>query len=215
MKAVLISIKPEWCALIANGQKTIEVRKSRPKIETPFKCYLYCTNGGKLLYKSGYNNKTLFWQLKERETTRGTLEGNGHHIFNGKVIGEFVCDSIIEWKEDEAPPISLSDTCLSYSEIRRYGLYNEILYLWHISDLVIYDKPKELSDFVKANAEQFEKLDGRGVLCEYCADREVNGYDEISNTWFDCGECDCWEAYQEYIKIKYPPQSSLPRLQKI
>ena len=43
MKAVLISIRPEWCAKIASGEKTIEVRKTRPKLETPFKCYIYCT----------------------------------------------------------------------------------------------------------------------------------------------------------------------------
>ena len=43
MKSVLISIRPMWCELIASGKKTIEVRKTRPKIETPFKCYIYCT----------------------------------------------------------------------------------------------------------------------------------------------------------------------------
>lgn len=43
-KAVLISIQPKWCELIANGQKTIEVRRTRPKIDTPFKCYIYCTH---------------------------------------------------------------------------------------------------------------------------------------------------------------------------
>lgn len=42
-KAVLISIRPGWCEKIANGEKTIEVRKTRPKLETPFKCYIYCT----------------------------------------------------------------------------------------------------------------------------------------------------------------------------
>lgn len=45
MKAVLISIRPKWCELIASGKKTIEVRKTRPKIETPVKCYIYCTVG--------------------------------------------------------------------------------------------------------------------------------------------------------------------------
>ena len=43
MKAVLISIQPKWCELIASGKKTIEVRKTKPKLETPFKCYIYCT----------------------------------------------------------------------------------------------------------------------------------------------------------------------------
>lgn len=43
MKAVLISIRPKWCEKIASGEKKIEVRKSRPKLQTPFKCYIYCT----------------------------------------------------------------------------------------------------------------------------------------------------------------------------
>lgn len=42
-KAVMISIRPKWCEKIARGEKTIEVRKTRPKLETPFKCYIYCT----------------------------------------------------------------------------------------------------------------------------------------------------------------------------
>lgn len=50
MKAVLISIQPKWCEMIASGKKTIEVRKTRPKIETPFKCYIYCTEGKDTVY---------------------------------------------------------------------------------------------------------------------------------------------------------------------
>ena len=42
-KSVLISIRPEWCQKIASGEKTIEVRKKRPKLAPPFKCYIYCT----------------------------------------------------------------------------------------------------------------------------------------------------------------------------
>ena len=49
MKAVMLSIKPKWCELIASGKKTIEVCKTKPKLETPFKCYIYCTKGRELL----------------------------------------------------------------------------------------------------------------------------------------------------------------------
>ena len=42
-KAVMLSIRPKWCKKIVNGEKTIEVRKTRPNIATPFKCYIYCT----------------------------------------------------------------------------------------------------------------------------------------------------------------------------
>lgn len=41
-KAVFISIRPKWCERIVSGMKTIEVRKTRPKMNTPFKCYIYC-----------------------------------------------------------------------------------------------------------------------------------------------------------------------------
>ena len=44
MKAILLSIKPQYCELIVSIQKKIEVRKSEPKIKPPFKCYIYQTN---------------------------------------------------------------------------------------------------------------------------------------------------------------------------
>ena len=54
MKSVLISIKPKWCELIANGEKTIEVRKTKPKLETPFKCYIYCAKGKPIFEQSAF-----------------------------------------------------------------------------------------------------------------------------------------------------------------
>lgn len=42
-RAVLVSIRPKWCEKIINGEKTVEARKTRPKLQTPFKCYIYCT----------------------------------------------------------------------------------------------------------------------------------------------------------------------------
>ena len=44
-KSVMISIRPKWCEKIVNGEKTIEVRKTRPKLNTPFRVYIYCTLG--------------------------------------------------------------------------------------------------------------------------------------------------------------------------
>ena len=46
-KAVLLSIRPEWCVKILNGEKTVEIRKNRPKLKPPFKCYIYCTKAQK------------------------------------------------------------------------------------------------------------------------------------------------------------------------
>lgn len=43
MNLVMISIHPKWCGLIASGEKTVEIRRTRPKFDTPFMCYIYCT----------------------------------------------------------------------------------------------------------------------------------------------------------------------------
>lgn len=126
MKSVLISIQPKWCEKIASGEKTIEVRKTRPKIDTPFKCYIYMTQG-KLKDLGIYSE----WVYKNRM----------------KVIGEFICNNASEldyvyyWNNGYE-----FATCLTYRQVADYGK-GKTLYGWHISDLKIYDKPKELSEF--------------------------------------------------------------------
>ena len=130
MKSVLISIQPKWCELIASGEKTIEVGKTKPKVETPFKCYIYCT-------KSFYHKGDGYFQGK----------------YCGKVIGEFVCDTIFPISITYSDPdsrIALKEfpyTCLTDKQIMDYLGNGKTGYGWHISDLKIYDKPKELFQF--------------------------------------------------------------------
>lgn len=119
-KAVLISIRPEWVEKIANRRKTIEVRKTKPNLETPFKCYIYC---------------------------KGANKGNG------KVIGEFTCERIVPITYDggrlwcPTNAAFLPATCLSQAEIIAYIGDKGRCYGWHISNLKIYDTPRELSKF--------------------------------------------------------------------
>ena len=175
MKSVMISIRPKWCELIANGRKTIEVRKTRPKLETPFKCYIYCTQarnpirvfGRILMYEDDLALTNRWGQGKLVANPYGAMM-EGEFFLNGKVIGEFVCEEIKTYYADDfvgaedldgtiitAPKdgefaywIPEEGICLSYNEICAYG-NGKTLYGWHISDLVIYDKPMELSEFVK------------------------------------------------------------------
>ena len=148
MKSVMLSIDPKWCKLIASGKKTIELRKTKPRLEIPFKCYIYCT-GFKYFYSFG----------------------------GGKVIGEFVCENIQTYAADyfigdEMPDGTIRDkpvegeyaywipyqdrTCLSYADILEYG-QGKTLYGWHISDLKLYDKPKELSEFFDKKIERIKR----------------------------------------------------------
>lgn len=139
MKSVMISVKPKYCELIASGEKTIEVRKTRPKIETPFKCYIYCTS---------VKNLSLREYVEIHSKTGGAIDD-----WSGKVIGEFVCDAVIPISIEYSNPksrIALKEfpyTCLTDKQIMDYLGNGEKGYGWHISDLKIYDSPKELSEF--------------------------------------------------------------------
>ena len=131
-KAVMLSVRPKWCEKIASGEKTIEVRKTKPNLETPFKCYVY--------------------------RTKGTVP----HIINGKwvqmevggtIIAEFTCDRV-ETIKAATEPYGIYDvdddfvaqTRLVYGALWDYGK-GATLYGWHISKLKIYDTPKELTEF--------------------------------------------------------------------
>lgn len=166
MKAVLISIRPKWCELIASGKKTIEVRKTRPKIETPFKCYIYCThdnhkNALHLYVNSGYGRKDI-GVIGHWRSGKDVVDVNHHlpayrynaYLAEGKVIGEFVCDRIDKFMPDrdyyglfyDISYDTLRDTCLTTKDLSLYGKGNQLFGL-HISELKIYDKPRELSEF--------------------------------------------------------------------
>lgn len=159
MKSVLISIQPKWCELIASGKKTVEIRKTRPKIETPFKVYIYCTKDNAGLIPSRY-----WWKADKT---------GFQHILNGKVIGEFVCVNVDRishcgTRKDNVRLVLVDEnlcikelngeyykkTQLNYSEIDEYSNGGDA-YGWHISNLVIYDKPKDLSEFTGLRKTKF------------------------------------------------------------
>lgn len=150
MKSVLISIKPKWCELIANGKKTIEVRKTKPKFETPFKCYIYCTKGDKLWI---VNEKEHSFSAGKIAFFVNAKQVGGCCVSNGKVIGEFVCDGIIPMSVTYSDPnnrIAQKEfpyTCLTDKQIIDYLGNGKQGYGWHISNLVIYDNPKKLGEF--------------------------------------------------------------------
>ena len=190
MKSVLISIQPKWCELIASGKKTVEVRRTKPKIDVPFKCYIYMTKCYDTLFGYGKPKKL--------------------NVDGGYVIGEFVCNRLtyIEAGYDTNGNKHLYNTafiehrmCIPDNDLHKY-LYKDRDHCggwaWHISDLVIYKKSKELSEF-------YVEGDCDCMNCKKCA-------------WFDRGngynvEDDCNLAYKgadehkSYKPIKRPPQS--------
>ena len=158
MRAIIKSVSPRICEKVANGDCTILVSKTAPKFDLPFKGYICCTNAKPYLYREANPPFKLFLDSD-------LYEGNGYddRLFSGKVIGDFICDEIIEWQYDRGHQyyVDYPDDCTSYfpylkchseatglkcSEIEKLGK-GKPLYGLHISDLKIYDKPKELSEF--------------------------------------------------------------------
>lgn len=169
-KAILISIRPKWCEKIIVGRKTMELRKSVPKLKVPFKCYICCT-------------------MPETRDPHNILELHGVdgkiRKANGKVIGEFVCDYILQRCEMANADIAEQQSCVRREDI--YFKYSEegkhYIYGWHISNLRIYDEPRELTEFRRACPNSW--------YCESCA-----MYLENNGT---CGN--------ESLHINRPPQS--------
>ena len=141
-KAVMLSIRPKWVEKIVNGEKTIEVRKTRPKLAPPFKAYIYCT-------------------MPDTRDPHNILELHGAdgkiRKANGKVIGEFTCDRIDEYDDDTIfsfrhedyarwNDFDLDRACIHPEDFQNYA-NGKWLYGWHIVGLRIYDQPRELSEF--------------------------------------------------------------------
>lgn len=184
-KAVLLSIRPEWCALIASGEKTAEVRKTKPsgvklgELAEPFKCYIYCTSVKSL---------TLDKYGEVHSKTGGAVDD-----WSGKVFAEFLCDGIYQIRytmDGLADVVDCKTTCLMPKDFIAYGK-GKPLYGWSISEPKVYDTPKELKDFYFPPELYCEK-----GLCGRCPKDQVMGLD--GDYAFDCE----WEK-----PITRPPQS--------
>ena len=188
MKAVILSLRPQWCEKIFNGSKSIEVRKSRPSIPTPFKVYVYQT-------KLKVNKGDSFM----------VVDALNENLGCGKVIGSFVCDKVEEyegefWDDDTyeriQEPWEPSDfaeygeyeydtigengefygkgielskqSCLSWSELRSYvGQGLKDFYGWHITEPKLFDKPRELCEFYAPCRKGKETADESCKGCSY------------------------------------------------
>ena len=183
MKAILLSIKPKWVAKILNGEKTIEVRKTMPKCDLPIDVYIYCTKG------KGIKN---FVSMYKRDLSTDEIVG-GCYI-NGKVIAKFTLNKVEEigcyskgcypypYSTDILLPDELEEkSCLTNKELENYlgtkdCSVGSVGYAWHISNLVIFDKPKELSEFKrwvfykKCESCPHGKCDYDYGLCSQCCE---------------------------------------------
>jgi predicted transcriptional regulator len=168
MKQILISIKPKWVAKILRGEKTSEIRKTAPKEWVDY-----------------LNRKTD--KPKPEPTivniycTKGDYIGYLPKRYVGKVVAKFVLDKVRPdyWSN------ALSGSCLSYYEVKEY-VKESHFFSWQISNLEIFDEPKELSEF---------SVTKKYKSCDKCPH---HGYDE---SFERCATC------EEQVPMKRAPQS--------
>lgn len=141
--SILISIRPNWTSPIKELKKKWEIRKTIPKLKPPFKCYIYETLG------------KMKWDVLEiPEDQGGGVFDIRSHEGCGKVIGEFICDKIVEvgyspWNHGEyvcEVENIHEESCVDFEAMFDY-IADGFGYALHIADLIIYEKAKDIGEF--------------------------------------------------------------------
>lgn len=193
MKAIMISIKPKYVADILNHKKTIEIRKTMPKCDLPIDVYIYCTKDKKSKVFGFADRYSVDFITSDRHRDTG-LSGYVVAKFTLKRVYEITDNSIGEILcANNVPPIRLwlysantcdfkhrlqhsqllEMSCLEDEQLRKY-LKNEAQhigkidgYAWYISNLEIFDKPKELSEF-KSSVWLRNEYISPNPVCDMC-----------------------------------------------
>lgn len=166
---ILVSIKPYYYYLIAEEKKKIEVRKRALK-NLPQDIAFYMSKDEKSFakipkefqekYRKHFGKVGLaivcdkiedFYcasvpYSKENNLGYGQFVDNGVYKVNGWHEG-IVFERNDRYIETMLNNDDLKEMCLSAQELFDYIGVGKHLYAWHISDLKIYDKPRELSEF--------------------------------------------------------------------
>ena len=207
MKSIMISIQPQHVEKILNGEKTIEIRKTMPKCELPCKVYIYCTMGkNTIVYVERKGEKDWYGNIAKNTmiVTRPKYDYmNYTNETLGKVIAEFTLNKVDtlerdlnDWLPKNRYDVSnelIKDINLNQEQLWNYG-QGKTLYAWHIDDLKVYDKPKELSEFSGFIPNNKCEKHENGFACDKC-----DAYDKEHDT--------CLALYYCRKPIKRPPQS--------
>ena len=192
-RAILMSIQPQWIEKILNREKLIEIRKTMPKCELPIVVYLYCTKAKLFLYgyygesddAEGFGYATSYCPTEDINVLDRTEN------LNGKVVAKFTLNETekhFNAKYFGFNPKFLNDCQLANKDIDNYVGIDKTFYAWYIDNLEIFDKPKELSEFVNSRALSYDDW-LYGIY---------NGHKGSRNNY---------NSYLNVFRIKRPPQS--------
>ena len=161
IRDVIITLMPTTICDIVNNDKKHIRKSTAPPTQLPFKAYIYCASNRRKGICDTYIPKTpIFTKNGVIKDNIGREDGLPWSLCNGKVIGEFICNKIV--KNDDK----------SYS--------------WEVSNLIIYQSPKKISDFCR--------IDSVGVTtCKY-REQSYYGFTDTGyiKNGFYCSDTDDW-----------------------
>ena len=180
MKAIMISIRPEWVAKILNGEKVLEVRRGSAlykAINTLIDkqgvapMLVDCTKGKDKKDSLVYVKHDLFDDSVEE------------FVFNGRVVARFnaTAEEIKQrigvfwvwgghpyYTENVSEENLLKRSCLSATKLEKY-LQGKIGTAIHINDLKVFDRPKLLTEFNRVKWDKCGVKDKNGLYqCHKC-----------------------------------------------
>lgn len=185
MQEIIRSVKPYWFYLICEGIKGAEIGKSKPTAQDWNKIVnLYCSKDKKSFER-------IPKEFKEK-----------YRKYLGKIGARFVCNKIEDFHqfileprnkyEQQTIDETLKLSCLSFGELCEYlneRDYYKLFYIWHISNLIVYDEPRELSEFYVTGECDYKK-------CSQC----------VRLKFISASKAHC-ELEEGYKPITRPPQS--------
>jgi predicted transcriptional regulator len=144
-------------AEIANGVKSLEIRKTKPK-ELPCVAWLYCSKAKPYLYRGKWFG-TYFVDNDKK--------AHGSDYLNGRIIGKCVIRKAHDLVTDPRGYVAIKENEQTLVDqecwIHKTSLTNQGLlaylvhgygYAWEISDLELFDEPMSLSDLGLKRAPQ-------------------------------------------------------------
>ena len=145
---IIISLCPKWCKLILSGKKTVELRKSRPRIEPPFHVYLYETKAGKgqvvgecicykiEKYRADFTSDSCYEDIRRIDVNEDSEEEEDVFITSNEFENPNDCYLCKKSK-------------LTFEEIKQYifngksGFFE--FYGWYLAKVTEYKKARQLS----------------------------------------------------------------------